>query len=191
NALISDISDLSAIESGQVELTLKPVRLRHIVADIVTLVESRTADAQISFDISIPEGMLVQADRTRLEQILHNLIDNAVKFNRPGGSVSIASELKHGCVALTVADSGAGIAESDLPRVFERLYRGDRSRSHRTEGTGLGLAIVKHLVHAHGGELSVESEVGRGSRFTFTLLVGDSEEKTDAAVDVELSSVDV
>ncbi len=169
--LISDISDLSAIESGQIELTLKPVRLRRMVADVVALVESRKADSDISFSTSIPDSILVQADRTRLEQILYNLIDNAVKFNQPGGSVNISAEEKAGCAAISVEDTGVGIAAGDLPRVFERLYRGDKSRSRKTEGTGLGLAIVKHLVHAHGGELSVVSELGHGSRFTFTIAI--------------------
>jgi two-component system phosphate regulon sensor histidine kinase PhoR len=169
--LISDISDLSAIESGQVELALKPVRLRRVVADVVALVESRQADPDVSFSTSIPDSILVQADRTRLEQILYNLIDNAVKFNRPGGSVTVSAEEADGRVAISIEDTGAGIAALDLPRVFERLYRGDKSRSRKTEGTGLGLAIVKHLVHAHGGALSVVSELGQGSRFTFTLLI--------------------
>jgi len=171
SVLISDISDLSAIESGQVELSLKPVRLRRVVTDVVALAESRQADPDISFSISIPDSILVQADRTRLEQILYNLIDNAMKFNRPGGSVSVSAEETDGRVAISIEDTGAGIAALDLPRVFERLYRGDKSRSRKTEGTGLGLAIVKHLVHAHGGELSVVSELGQGSRFTFTLPV--------------------
>lgn len=173
--LISNISDLSAIESGQVELTLKPVRLRRVVADVLALAESRQTDAGISFSISIPESVLVQADRTRLEQILQNLIDNAVKFNRPGGSVTVIAEEKDGRVAISIEDTGSGIAALDLPRVFERLYRGDKSRSRKTEGAGLGLAIVKHLVHAHGGEISAASELGQGSRFTFTLPVAAAE----------------
>ncbi|MEK6324740.1 MAG: ATP-binding protein [Acidobacteriota bacterium] len=189
--LISGISDLSAIESGQVELKLKPVRLRRVVADVVALVESRKVDTRMSFSTSITEGMLVQADRTRLEQILFNLIDNAVKFNRPGGSVTVSAEEVEGRVVIRVEDTGVGIAESDLPRVFERLYRADKSRSRKTEGTGLGLAIVKHLVRAHGGEVSTESELGRGSRFTFTMPAAAPEEKADSGVSVVLSTVDV
>jgi two-component system, OmpR family, phosphate regulon sensor histidine kinase PhoR len=167
--LISDISDLSAIESGQVRLCLEPVRLCRLVSDVVTALESRRGDANVAFKTSIPDGLLVLADRTRLEQILYNLIDNAAKFNRPGGSVNVMAETEDGKVMISVEDTGAGISASDLPRVFERLYRGDKSRSSKTEGTGLGLAIVKHLVRAHGGEVSVISELGRGSRFTFTI----------------------
>jgi len=169
--LISDISNLSAIESGRVELTLKPVRLRPVVADIVALLESRESKCDISFSAAIPDDVFVQADRPRLEQILYNLIDNAVKFNRPSGSVTISAFEEDSRVVISVEDTGIGIEASDLPRVFERLYRGDKSRSRRTEGTGLGLAIVKHLVRAHGGEVSVGSQMGGGSRFTFTMPV--------------------
>jgi two-component system phosphate regulon sensor histidine kinase PhoR len=169
SSLISDISDLSAIESGQFELTLEKLRLRRVVSEVVALAKSQKAATDISFSIAIPDSILVEADRTRLEQILYNMIDNAVKFNRPGGSVSISAEENDGSVAISIEDTGAGIAALDLPRVFERLYRGDKSRSRKTEGAGLGLAIVKHLVHAHGGELTVVSELGQGTRFTFTL----------------------
>jgi two-component system, OmpR family, phosphate regulon sensor histidine kinase PhoR len=171
SALISDISDLSAIESGQVALTLESLRLRRIVADVLALAKSQRPNGDISFTNKIPDGLLVEADRTRLEQILYNMIDNAVKFNRPGGSVCVLAEEKDGRVAVSIEDTGTGIAAVDLPRVFERLYRGDKSRSRKTEGAGLGLAIVKHLVHAHGGEITVASELGQGSRFTFTLPV--------------------
>ena len=166
--LISDISDLSAIESGQVVLTLEPVRLRPVVTDVIAFFESQEGGS-ITVSTSVPDNILVQADRTRLDQILFNLIENAVKFNRPGGSVTVSAEQHDQLVTVSIEDTGAGIAASDLPRVFERLYRGDKSRSRKTEGTGLGLAIVKHLVHAHGGELSVVSELGHGSRFSFTI----------------------
>jgi signal transduction histidine kinase len=167
--LVSDISDLSAIESGQVTLSLGPVALQGVVTDTIALTESRHKDLDVSFSVSVPEGFIVQADRARLEQILYNLIDNAVKFNRTGGSVTVFAEQRNGQVAIHVEDTGAGIAEADQPRVFERLYRADKSRSRRVEGSGLGLAIVKHLVQAHGGEVSLTSQVGRGSRFSFTL----------------------
>jgi two-component system phosphate regulon sensor histidine kinase PhoR len=170
--LISDISDLSAIESGQIELSLEPLKLRPIVADVVSLVESRHSITDISFSNAIPDRIVVLADHTRLDQILYNLIDNAVKFNRRGGSVIISAEEHDGAVTISIEDTGSGIATADLPRVFERLYRGDKSRSRKIEGTGLGLAIVKHLVQAHGGELSVASELGHGSRFVFTIASG-------------------
>ena len=167
--LISDISDLSAIESGRVKLAVGPVRLRGIVSDVISLAESRRNDRDLSFTVSVPQDLYVLADHTRLEQILYNLIDNAMKFSKPGGTVTVRAEEQAGTVAIHVEDTGIGIAASDLPRVFERLYRGDKSRSRKIEGTGLGLAIVKHLVQAHAGEVFVSSEPGRGSRFSFTL----------------------
>ena len=173
SGLISDISDLSAIESGDVKLSRGPVHLRSIVNEIFALTESRRGNSNISFSVSIPENLYVLADHTRLEQILYNLIDNAVKFNCPGGSVNVIAEESGGRATVHVEDTGAGIPASDLPRIFERLYRADKSRSQKTEGTGLGLAIVKHLVQAHGGEIAARSELGRGSRFTFTLPVAN------------------
>ena len=174
--LISDISDLSAIESGQVKLSPGPVRLRSIVSEVIALLEARRIGCNVSFTVSIPDHLFVQADRTRLEQILYNLVDNGVKFNKPGGSVTVTAEPLNAAVVIHIEDTGSGIAAPDLPRVFERLYRADKSRSQSTEGTGLGLAIVKHLVHAHGGEVSATSELGRGSRFTFTLPAAAQQE---------------
>src|SRR2546423_2259850 len=172
--MISDISDLSAIESGKVSLEPRPVRLRGVLGDVLSLAEARRGTTGVTVNVTVPDDLLVMADRTRLEQILYNLIDNAIKFNRPAGGVTITVEQQNGRAAIHVEDTGVGIAAQDLPRVFERLYRADKSRSRRTEGTGLGLAIVKHLVQAHGGEITVRSELGRGSRFTFTLPLAAS-----------------
>ncbi len=167
--LISDIADLSAIESGKVKLSLAAVKLKPILGDVIALTESRRKEMKINFTLQVPDTLLVQADRTRLEQILFNLIDNAVKFNLPHGSVTVTAEEAGDRVTVHIEDSGIGIMEADLQRVFERLYRADKSRSRKIEGTGLGLAIVKHLVQAHGGEVAVESNLGRGSRFSFSL----------------------
>lgn len=167
--LVSDISDLSAIESRGIKLTLAPIRLSDVVKEIVGLAEARARAADVSLTWRVPEELTVLADRTRLGQILQNLVDNAVKFNRNGGAVNVVAIVEEEQAVVQVSDTGIGIAAADLSRVFERLYRADKSRSRRVEGTGLGLAIVKHLVQAHGGEISVTSEVGTGSTFTFTL----------------------
>ena len=188
--LITDISDLSAIESGSIHLALEPLRLHSIIADVIAFAEARRRDFPVSFCVSVPENLFVQADRTRLEQILSNLIDNAVKFNRPGGLVKVNAEQAGDKAVVLIEDTGAGITVSDLPRIFERLYRADKSRSNRIEGTGLGLAIVKHLVQAHRGEITATSEVGRGSRFTFTLPSTVAEEKPIDSIQAELSVAD-
>jgi two-component system phosphate regulon sensor histidine kinase PhoR len=169
NELLSDISDLAAIESGNVKLAPGPVRLKSVVSEVITLAEAHRSDCGVTFSVAVPDDLFVLADLTRLEQILYNLIDNAIKFNSPGGSVAVSAKEGDGRVTIEIEDTGTGIAAADLPRVFERLYRADKSRSRKIEGTGLGLAIVKHLVQAHGGEVRAESEMGRGSRFSFTL----------------------
>jgi signal transduction histidine kinase len=115
-------------------------------------------------------GLAVRADRDRLVQILVNLVDNAVKFTSEGGQIRIEAALgSDGRVEITVRDTGVGIPSTDLPRITERFYRVDRTRSREVGGTGLGLAIVKHLVQAHGGELRIESALGSGTAVSFTL----------------------
>jgi two-component system phosphate regulon sensor histidine kinase PhoR len=169
NELVSDISDLSSIESGDVNLSTSSIRLQSAVAESVGLLEPRAEKMQVRLEISVPEDLTVVADPTRLGQILQNLVENAIKFNKPGGSVTVRAESSNGFARVEVEDTGNGIASGDLPRIFERLYRADRSRSQNIQGTGLGLAIVKHLVLAHGGEIRATSELGRGSKFSFTL----------------------
>jgi two-component system phosphate regulon sensor histidine kinase PhoR len=172
--LIADISDLSAIESGSMNLLIGTVRLQSLISDVIVLTEALRTNCDVSISTHVPEDLVVQADRTRLEQILYNLINNAIKFNRKGGSVKVTATEQCGIVTIDIEDTGIGIAEADRSRIFERLYRGDKSRSRKIEGTGLGLAIVKHLVRAHGGTISVKSQVGTGSCFSFSIPVGSA-----------------
>jgi two-component system, OmpR family, phosphate regulon sensor histidine kinase PhoR len=169
-ALVRDITDLSMIESGEISLRIEVHDLHQIVDEVFTLASVRAEQMNVALRNRIPRGFKVCADRYRLEQILGNLVDNAVKFNSRGGAVDVVVEkLAHGGAAIRVTDTGTGIPQSDLPRVFERFYRADRSRSREVGGSGLGLAIVKHLALVHGGAAEVESEPGRGSTFTITL----------------------
>ncbi len=148
--------------------------LGDVVAGVVAMFERRTAQNRQTLEGAVPPGLAVRADRDRLVQILVNLVDNAVKFTPEGGRVRIeAGAGPEGRVAVRVRDTGIGIPSTELPRITERFYRVDKTRSREVGGTGLGLAIVKHLVQAHGGELHVESVLGHGTTVSFTLPAGD------------------
>ena len=166
--LIDDILELSAIEAGYVSVNPESVRVRPLVDDVLSGLASTAAERDISMRNLVAPEVEVFADPHRLMQMLTNLIDNAVKFNRDEGTVSIAFE-KGERDRIKVRDTGEGIASQHLDRLFERFYRVDRARSRDLGGTGLGLAIVKHLALAHGGEVTVESRFGEGTTFTIEL----------------------
>jgi two-component system phosphate regulon sensor histidine kinase PhoR len=168
-ALVNDISELSAIESGAARLTIERLPLPQIIGDVFNGLSHRAAKNGVTLQSQVAEDFCVNADRRRLEQILINLVDNAIKFNRPGGAVAVQAEDVGDVQTIRVCDTGPGIPSEHLPRVFERFYRVDKARSREVGGTGLGLAIVKHLVRAHGGEAYVTSEVGAGSEFSIKL----------------------
>ena len=170
--LINDILELSAIESGAVSVEPAPVRLSSLVSDCFTALAARAEERRVALVNEVPPGVFVHADARRLEQMLTNLVDNAVKFSREGGEVRVSHEREGARDRVRVADTGEGIAPEHLPRIFERFYRVDRARSRELGGTGLGLAIVKHLARAHGGEASVRSTPGHGSTFTVELPAG-------------------
>lgn len=170
-ALVNDISELSAIESGAVRLTVERFQLCELVDEVFLGLAPRASKHGVLLENQVPQALQIAADRHRFEQILINLIDNAIKFNYPGGRVRVHAENtedEHYQV-IKVCDTGPGIPAEHLLRVFERFYRVDRARSREAGGTGLGLAIVKHLTRAHGGEAYVNSEVGVGSEFAVKL----------------------
>lgn len=169
HALIADIHELSMIESGNVSIERKQLSLFQTVQEIFSSLSSKAAENNITLLNEAQVGEQVFADPVRLDQILTNLIDNAIKFNRPGGSVTVASERRSDVSVITVTDTGEGISGEHLQRIFERLYRADRGRSREIGGTGLGLAIVKHLARLHGGEVFVHSELSHGSTFSVEL----------------------
>ena len=170
--LINDILELSAIEAGTVPVEARDVRLASLVGECFTALASRAEERRVSLRSEVAAEVLVRADARRLEQMLTNLVDNAIKFNREGGEVVVTHERGAGRDRVTVRDTGEGIAPEHLPRIFERFYRVDRARSREMGGTGLGLAIVKHLARAHGGEATVSSAPGEGSAFTIELPAG-------------------
>lgn len=167
--LIDDILELSSIESGGIEIQPKQISLTNLVREVFTNLSNKAAERKIKLINEVAAETQVFADAARLEQMLTNLIDNAVKFNRESGSVTV-SHLKNAAADLiSVADTGEGISGEHLQRIFERFYRTDRARSREIGGTGLGLAIVKHLAKLHGGEISVSSTPGKGSTFLIEL----------------------
>lgn len=167
--LIDDISELSLIESGRIRVEIIQKHPSPLVEEIFTNLSAKANERRIELINEIAEDITVFADAVRLEQMLTNLIDNAIKFNREGGSVSVSHTRKEASDLITVADAGEGISNEHLQRIFERFYRTDRARSREIGGTGLGLAIVKHLSRLHGGEVSVASTLGKGTAFTIEL----------------------
>ena len=166
--LIDDISELSAIEGGNVQLTAAPVDLYTLVDEVCASLAAKAAAQNVTLRNNVPPDVVVSADERRLEQMLTNLIDNAIKFSREHGTVTISHKAGKRDQIL-VQDDGDGIPAQHLERLFERFYRVDRARSRDMGGTGLGLAIVKHLALLHGGEVTVTSELGKGSTFTLHL----------------------
>lgn len=170
--LIEDLRTLSLAESGQLKLQPEETDLEDLARKVAGSIKPQFASRNITLEVNVSGDVLkVMADRYRVEQVLRNLLNNALQYTPENGRVSVKVAKAGKMVETTVTDSGPGIPPDDLPHIFERFYRVDRSRTRRTGGSGLGLAIVKQLVEAQGGSVSVSSEVGRGSTFTFCLPV--------------------
>ena len=168
--LIEDLLTISRLESGQVVMNLQNVELRPVAGDVISDLQARADDKRVVLENQTAEGIVVRADADRLQQVLFNLVDNAIKYGRPEGRVWINARLVDGRFAeVSVRDNGAGIPPDSLDRVFERFYRVDKARSREQGGTGLGLSIVKHIIQFHGGEVWAESPPGQGTTFFFTL----------------------
>ena len=174
--LIDDILELTAIEGGNVQLRARPLALHAIVDDVCASFAAKASAHSVSLVNNVAREVMVYADERRLEQMLTNLIDNGIKFSREGGTVKISHEPGERDRVL-VEDNGDGIPAQHLERLFERFYRVDRARSREMGGTGLGLAIVKHLALLHGGEVTVTSELGKGT--TFNIHLPKSSENRD------------
>ena len=171
--LVNDLLDLSRVESRELHLDCEPVHLRPAVDRVVSLVEERALRRRLRLSIEVPDGLpTVLADVRALEQVLTNLVDNAVKYCVEGGTLTVRATAEEARVVVAVEDTGPGIESRHLPRLFERFYRVDPSRSRELGGTGLGLSIVKHLVESMHGTVGVDSAPGRGTRFSFTLPRG-------------------
>ena len=169
--LIDDISELSSIEAGKINLDLKAVNLSQLVKEVFASLSAKAENRNISLKNDVQPDVEVFADEIRLEQMLVNLVENAIKFNRKEGLVTVRFSRQDMHDLIEVSDTGEGILKEHMPRIFERLYRADRARSREIGGTGLGLSIVKHLARLHGGEIKAISSLGKGSVFSIQLPV--------------------
>ncbi|HEU0034323.1 MAG TPA: ATP-binding protein, partial [Kofleriaceae bacterium] len=167
--ILADLLDLSRLDAGQYRLELMPVVVRAVTEQTLTVVEPQADKRGVTVDVAIPDDAVVKADPKALDQILVNLIDNAVKYTREGGHVWVSARPDADHVRIEVRDDGPGIAPKHRERIFERFYRADPSRSREAGGTGLGLSIVKHLVESMHGELGVDANHPTGSVFWLRL----------------------
>ncbi|MDW8069730.1 MAG: ATP-binding protein [Anaerolineae bacterium] len=168
--LVEDLRLLTLAEAKQLRLDRELVDLKRLIEESVDGIALQAAEKGIHLEVQLPgELPLVLADPIRLRQVLMNLLTNAVRYTPPGGQVTVKAQVHGDVVRISVRDTGVGIAPEDLPHVFDRFYRVEKSRARSDGGSGLGLAIVKHLVEAHGGRVGVESAPGEGAHFFFTL----------------------
>ena len=168
--LIEDLLDLSKIESGRINLTFIPIDPVLAVKRIVAIMEKQAKAKSIDIKVALPANLpKILADETGFSQVVINLLDNAIKYTEKSGVITISARVADKSLQIEIADTGIGISEKDLPRIFERFYRADKGRSRELGGTGLGLSIVKHIVQAHGGQVWVTSVLGQGSIFNFTI----------------------
>jgi signal transduction histidine kinase len=166
-AMLTTLMDISEAETGTMKLRMSNVDVAELTTEIAELYEDTAEDTGVTLRTNVPAGLVVPADRDRLRQALANLVDNAIKYTPRGGHVDVAASGHADSIAIRVSDNGVGIHERDLPRIFDRLYRGDQSRT--TRGIGLGLSLVKAYVEAQDGKVIVKSEPGRGSTFEIRL----------------------
>jgi two-component system phosphate regulon sensor histidine kinase PhoR len=172
--LVDDLLSLAQLESSQAELELGVVRMDELFNNLIRDWKEKLARKNLKVIVDLPSNpLMLRADGTRLEEVLHNLLDNAVKFSPDNGQIRLQGARRGSNVVLSVADNGIGISKEHLSRIFERFYRADKARSRELGGTGLGLAIVKHIAQLHGGRVEAESEVGRGTTIRVVLPGND------------------
>jgi two-component system phosphate regulon sensor histidine kinase PhoR len=174
--LTDDLLMLSKMDADRLELELRRLPAEQLVASCVETAHPRAIDKDLRLSVNLGKKLPdIAGDRRRLTEVLQNLLDNAIQYTPAGGQIMVSAEYSNSEVVFTVSDTGIGIPEADQPRIFERFYRVDVARSREVGGTGLGLSIARHLMEAHGGRLWVESEVGHGSQFHFSVPIFDAD----------------
>lgn len=187
--LTEDLLMLSKMDAERLELEIHAINVRQLIESCVETSQHRAAEKNLSVSMNTPPDLPeIAGDRRRIAEVLQNLLDNAVQYTLSGGKIVLTAEAKGNEVVFTVADTGIGIPRAEQPRIFERFYRVDVARSREAGGTGLGLSIAKHLVEAHGGRLWVESEIGRGSKFHFSVPIYEREQSTTENLSNEAGS---
>jgi two-component system, OmpR family, phosphate regulon sensor histidine kinase PhoR len=173
-SLTDDLLKLSRIEAGKLEPEVRPMKIEELLESGVEAAQISAAAKQIALFLNSPAKLpAVRGDASLLREVLQNLLDNAVQYTQEGGRIEVSAAADNGSIVITVSDTGIGIPQTDQSRIFERFYRVDAARSREVGGTGLGLSIAKHIVESHGGRIWVESEVGQGSRFHFSIPVAN------------------
>jgi two-component system, OmpR family, phosphate regulon sensor histidine kinase PhoR len=177
--LTEDLLMLSKMDAERLELEIRRLSVSQLIESCLETAQRRGAEKDLRISVNMPQNLPdIAGDRRRLAEVLQNLLDNAIQYTLPGGQIIVSAKPLEEEIILTVSDTGIGIPKADQPRIFERFYRVDVARSREAGGTGLGLAIAKHLVEVHGGRLWVDSEVGQGSQFHFSVPFYDSEHPT-------------
>jgi signal transduction histidine kinase len=170
--LVNELQELSLAEAGELKLVYQAEDITKLVKQAVTPWQPQLTAKEIALSLDLPDNLPpVNIDWQRVNQVLHNLLENAVAHTHKGGTINVAAITRGDWVEVSVSDTGEGIPAEDLPHIFERFYRVDKSRARATGGSGLGLTIAKRLVEAHGGKITVQSKLGKGSRFSFTLPI--------------------
>jgi signal transduction histidine kinase len=172
--LVDELQELSLAEAGELKLVYQAEDIARLVDQAVASWQPKIGAKEISLSVDLPDNLPpVNVDWQRISQVMHNLLENAVVHTHEGGAINVAAGARDGWVELSVSDTGEGIPAEDLPNIFERFYRVDRSRARATGGSGLGLTIARRLVEAHGGRIAVRSELGKGSSFSFTVPIAE------------------
>jgi signal transduction histidine kinase len=172
--LVDDLQELSLAEAGELKVVCQAEDIGELIRQAVTAVEAQKRAKEVSLAVELPDRLpLVNIDSRRIGEVLRNLLENAVAHTGKGDTITVTARQLDRLVEISVADTGEGIPAKELPNIFERFYRVDKSRARATGGSGLGLTIARRLVEAHGGSIEVQSEPGKGSRFAFTVPVAD------------------
>ena len=173
SALIDDLMEIARRDSGITKVEKADTNVAEIINRALTAILPQAAQKDVKLEISVPKALVGYCDDIQIMQLIRNLVENAVKYTPSGGTVEVAAQKSDSGLVIWVKDTGIGIPHGEIDRIFERFYRVDKARSRRLGGTGLGLSIVKDIVESHGGEISIETQLGRGSKFIVTLPLGD------------------